>query len=109
MTTRRLESRFGAVGKTIGGVLATVAGLVGAWGWFYLLAVFVQGPGGLSELSMPFFTIGLVFWIAFWGAALAMSAALFGRRSQVVRVAFGITGAMVATAVITPVVAVAVS
>lgn len=109
MTTRRAESRFGTVGKTIGGVLATVAGLVGAWGWFYLLVVAVQGPGGLSELSMPFFTVGLVLWISFWGAALAMAAAVFGRESQVVRVAFGATGVMVATAIITPTVAAVVS
>ncbi len=58
---------------------------------------------------MPFFTIDLVLWITFWGAALATTAAVFGRKNRVMRVAFGVTGVMVVTAVITPVVAAAVS
>lgn len=107
MTTQRTGSRFGAVGRTVGGFLAAVTGLIGAWGWFYMLVVAVQGPGGLSEISMPFFTIGLVLWIIFWGAALAIIAGIFGRKSKVVRVTFGITGVMLLAAIITPIVAAA--
>lgn len=107
MTAQRAKSRFGSVGKTIGGVLATAIGLIGAWGWFYMLAVSVQGPGGLSDGSMPFFTIGLVLWIVFWGGTLAITAGTFGRKSKVIRVAFGITGVMLLAAIITPIVAAA--
>ena len=105
MTAQRAKGRFGAVGKTIGGFLAAATGLVGAWGWFYLLAVSVQGPGGISDTSMPFFAIGLVLWITFWGAALAIIAGFFGRNGQVMRAGLGITGGMLSVAVITPIVA----
>ena len=107
MTTQRTDNRFGAFGKTVGGVLATATGLIGAWGWVYLLIVSVQGTGGISDIGMPFFIIGLVLWIVFWGGALAITAGFFGRKSRVVRVAFGITGVMLVAAIITPTVAAA--
>lgn len=105
MTAQRVKGRFGAVGKTIGGTLAAAAGLIGAWGWFYLLVVSVQGYGGISDISMPFFVIGLVLWGVFWGGALVIVAGFFGRKSQVMRVGLRITAGMFSIAIITPIVA----
>lgn len=105
MTSRRTGSQFGRAGKTIGGTLAAVTGLVGAWGWFYLLAVSVQGRGGLSEVATPFFMIGLGVWVVFWGLALALVAFFFGRKSRTTLVALLITGMMLVATVVTPIVA----
>jgi hypothetical protein len=105
VTTQRTGSRFGPVGKTVGGILAGVTGLTGAWGWFYLLTVSVQGPGGISDIAMPFFTIGLVIWVIFWGLALTLVSFFFGRKSRTALVSLSITGLMVVVAVVTPIVA----
>lgn len=105
MTKEFTGGRFGPVGKTVGSILAIVTGIVGAWGWVYLLVVSVQGRGGLSDLSTPFFTLGLILWIVFWGGALGLIAIFFGKNSRVTLVLLIITGLMLAAAIMTPILA----